>query len=142
LGVEATGIGLHEGLMRGLHIAAIAATLAVVWTAASAMRRQAPELGGNWPKPTNVVRMPCTIERAIFGGSEAAVVKIRKDRKLRYVVMYLPNGDDQLMYDWLMQQQDRWLKNEHGELQPSALVGVYPTVEDAELKAGSLCRSN
>jgi hypothetical protein len=130
--------------MRALHVAAIVATVAAVWTAASALRRPAPraELGAKWPKPTNVVRTPCTIERAIFGGTEAAVLKIRKDRKLHYVVMYLPSEGDQPIYDWMVQQQDRWLKNEHGDVPPSALVGIYPTIEEAELKAGSLCRSN
>jgi hypothetical protein len=130
--------------MRALHIAAIVATLVVVWTAASALRRPAPraELGGKWPKPTNVVRTPCTIERAVFGGAQAAVLRIRKDRKLHYVVMYLPSEEDQPIYDWIVQQQDRWLKNEHGDVSPSVLVGIYPTIDEAELKAGSLCRSN
>jgi hypothetical protein len=130
--------------MRGLHVAAIVATLVVVWTAATALRRPAPraELGGKWPKPTNFVRTPCSIERAVFGGTEAAVLKFRKDRKVQYVVMYLPSEEDQPIYDWLVQQQDRWLRSEHGELPPSALVGIYPTIEEAELKAGTLCRSN
>jgi hypothetical protein len=130
--------------MRGLQVAAIVATALVVWTAASALRRPAPrpELGGKWPVPTRVAHVPCTIQRGAFGGTEAAVVKIRKDRKVHYVVLDLPSQNDPSMYLPLSYYQDLWFKAKYGDVPPSALVGVYPTVEEAELKAGHLCRSN
>jgi hypothetical protein len=41
-----------------------------------------------------------------------------------------------------MYYQGRWLYQTYGDLPLSALVGVSPTVEAAELKAGGLCPSN
>jgi hypothetical protein len=130
--------------MKPLHVVAIIATLLVVWTAASSLRRPAPrlDLAAKKPKPTKVVYTPCTIQRAAFGGTEAAVLKIRKGRKDHYIVMDLPSEDDPFYYYPLVHYQSRWLEQSYGELEPTALVGVYPTVEEAELKAGSLCRSN
>jgi hypothetical protein len=130
--------------MRGLHVAAIIATALVVATAAQSLRRPAPraDLASMKPKPTKVSHVPCTIQRAAFGGTEAAVLKIRKDRKVHYVVMDLPSEDNPPLYHQAVQSQERWLKNAYGDVAPSALVGVFPTVEEAELKAGSLCQSN
>jgi hypothetical protein len=130
--------------MRPLHVAAIIATVLVVWTAASMARRPTPraDLTSKKPKPTKVVYTPCTIQRAAFGGVEAAVLKIRKGRKLHYVVMDLPGEDDPVHYLPFMYYQGRWLYQAYGDVPLSALVGVYPTVEEAELKAGRLCPSN
>ncbi len=130
--------------MRPLHVAAIVATVLVAWTAVNALRRPAPrpDLTAKKTKPTKVAYVPCTIQRATFGGAEAAVLKIRKDRKVHYVVLDLPSEDDPLRYHPFMYYQGRWLTQAYGDVPPSALVGVYPTVEEAELKAGRLCPSN
>ncbi len=130
--------------MRPLHVAAIIATVLVVWTAVNQMRRPAPrpDLAATKPKPTKVVYTPCTIERAAFGGVEAAVLKIRKGRKLHYVVLDLPSRDDPVHYLPFMYYQGRWLAQTYSDVPLTALVGVYATVEDAELKAGRLCPSN
>jgi hypothetical protein len=130
--------------MRGLHVAAIIATALVVGTAVQSLRRPAPraDLASKKPKPTKVAHVPCTIQRAAFGGTEAAILKIRKDRKVHYVVMDLASQDDPLQYHRVMQSQERWLASAYGDVAPSALVGVFPSVDEAELKAGSLCRSN
>jgi hypothetical protein len=123
--------------MRRLHVAAIVATALVVWTAADSLTRPAPRPGRPFKKPSQVSHLRCTIKRAVFGGTEAAVLKIRKGRMLHYVVMDLPT-DDPRMPDY----QSHWLKATYGDVAPSAIVGVFPTVEDAVAKAASLCRSN
>jgi hypothetical protein len=130
--------------MKPLHVAAIVATALVVWTAANSLRRPAPrpDLTAKKPKPTKVAYVPCTIQRAAFGGTGAAVLKVRKSRKDHYIVMDLPSEDNPMLYHPLVHYQSRWLEQVYGDVPSSALVGVYPTVEEAELKAGSLCRSN
>jgi hypothetical protein len=114
--------------MRPLHVAAIVAAVLVAGTAVDALRRPAPrpDLTGRRTKPTKVAYVPCTIQRATFGGAEAAVLKIRKDRKVRYVVLDLPSEDDPLHYHPFMHYQGRWLTQAYGDIPLSALVGVIP----------------
>jgi hypothetical protein len=125
--------------MRGLHVAAIVATALVVWTGAHSLTRPAsrPDRAPKKPQQSQSEHLRCTIKRAVFGGTEAAVLKIKKDRTLHYVVMDLPT-DHPRMPDY----QSSWLQATYGNVGPSALVGVFPTVEDAVAKAASLCRSN
>jgi hypothetical protein len=125
--------------MRPLHVAAVVATALVVWTSAHSLMRpaQRSDRQPRKPAPTEVSNLRCTITRAVFGGTEAAVLKIKKDRKLHYVVMDLPTNHPR-MPDY----QSGWLKAAYGDVSPSAIVGVFPTVDDAVAKAASLCRTN
>jgi hypothetical protein len=86
--------------------------------------------------PVPVANLRCTIERAVFGGSEAALLKVQKGRRVHYVVLDLPANDPMMPV-----HQARWLEANYGDAQPS-IVGVYPTVEDAVSEAAELCRSN
>jgi hypothetical protein len=123
--------------MKPLHLAAILATLLVVVTGVNSALRPAPRHDRPpRPKPTRVSDTRCTIERAAFGGTEAAVLKVLKDRTAHYVVLDLP-ADNPRMPDIA----SRWLAATYGTAEAS-LVGVFPTVEDALTKAGGLCRTN
>jgi hypothetical protein len=128
--------------MKPLQVAAIVATALAAWTAVQSLTRPAPRPAAKpkKPAPSEVANLRCTITRAVFGGTEAAVLKIKKNRRLHYVVMDLPAGpiDNPRMPDY----QSGWLKATYGEVSPSAIVGVFPTVEDAVAKAASLCPSN
>jgi hypothetical protein len=121
--------------MKPLHIAAILATFLLVVSAVNAMRAP-PRREVKRVAPVKVVNERCTIKRAVFGGTESAVLKVKKDRVVHYVVLDLPS-DDPVIPEY----QSRWLDANYGQAQPS-LVGVFPTVEAAVNKAADLCKRN
>jgi hypothetical protein len=124
--------------MKPLHLAAIIATFLLVVTAANSLMRPPPRPEAAKKKKTAPVKVAerCSIKRAVFGGKEAAVLRVRKDSMIHYVVLDLP-ANNPLMPEY----QSRWLDANYGEAQPD-VIGVYPTVEDAVAKAASLCRRN
>ena len=126
--------------MKPLHAAAIVVTLLLVVTAVNS-RLQPPRPESAKKKvrkqaPVPVANLRCTIKRAVFGGGEAAVLKVQKGRMIHYVVLDLPAKDPVMPV-----HQARWLEANYGDAQPS-LVGVYPSVEDGLSKAADLCKSN
>ena len=124
--------------MKPLHLAAMIATFLLVVSAVNFMRQPPPRPETAKKKRTTPVKVAerCTIRRAVFGGSEAAVLKVRKEGMVHYVVLDLPTNDP-LMPEY----QSRWLDATYGQAQPD-VIGVYPTVDDAMTKAASLCRRN
>jgi hypothetical protein len=124
--------------MKPLHLAAIIATFLLVVSAVNALMRPPPHLEAAKKKKTAPVKVAerCSIKRAVFGGAEAAVLKVRKDNQIHYVVLDLPTNNP-LMPEY----QSRWLDANYGEAQPD-VIGVYPTVEDAISRAASLCTRN
>lgn len=124
--------------MKPLHLAAIVATFLLVVSAVNFMRQPPPRPETAKKKRTTPVKVAerCTIRRAVFGGTEAAILKVRKDSMIHYVVLDLP-ANDPLMPEY----QSRWLDANYGDAQPD-VVGVYPTVDDALTKAASICRRN
>ena len=124
--------------MKPLHLAAIFATFLLVATGVNMLLR--PPHNANrllkLPKPKPVAEAPCKIKRAVFGGTESALLKVRKGRFVHYVVLDLPTDDPRMP-----KYQSDWLRANYGEAQPS-VIGVYLTVEDAVRKAASLCRRN
>ena len=122
--------------MKPLHLAAIVATFLLVFSAVNSLMRPPPRPETAKKKTAVKVAERCTIRRAVFGGTEAAVLKVRKDSMIHYVVLDLPTNDP-LMPEY----QSRWLDTTYGQAQPD-VIGVYPTVEDAVTKAASLCRRN
>jgi hypothetical protein len=123
--------------MKPLHLAAIIATFLLVVSAVNSLMRPPPRPEAAKKKTAPVkVADRCSIKRAVFGGTEAAVLKVRKDNMIHYVVLDLPTNDP-LMPEY----QSRWLDANYGEAQPD-VIGVYPTVEDAMTRAASLCRRN
>ncbi len=125
--------------MRPLHLAAIFATLLVVWTGVNALLRPPPRPDGP-PKragtPSRFAEGRCTIRRAVFGGTVSALLKVKKDRVVHYVVLDLP-ADNPRMPDY----QSNWLEANYGAAAPS-VVGVFPSVEAAIAQAATLCKSN
>jgi hypothetical protein len=125
--------------LKPLHVAALIVTFLLVATVVN-MRLQPQRAGSartdaKKKKPTQVAER-CVIKRAVFGGTESAVLKIRKDQLVHYVVLDLPGGDPMMP-----QYQSRWLETTYGEAEPE-LIGVYPTVEAGVRKAALLCRRN
>jgi hypothetical protein len=109
----------------------------VVWTGVNSLTRPAPrpERPVKKPTPTRTTER-CTIKRAVFGGTEAAVIRAVKGRVVHYVVLDLPT-DNPRMPD----TQSNWIEANYRDGFPS-VVGVFPTVEAAVDKAASLCRRN
>jgi hypothetical protein len=122
--------------MKPLHYAAIAATLLVVWTGVSSLRQPPPPPKKKMAAPPKTTQARCTIKRAVFGGTESALLKVTKGRTVHYVVLDLP-ADNPRMPDY----QSSWLDANYGPAEPT-VVGVFPTVEAAVTKAASLCVSN
>lgn len=126
--------------MKPLHAAAIVVTFLLVVTAVnSRLQPPRPESAKKKVKkqaPVPVANLRCTIRRAVFGGSEAAVLKVQKGRMIHYVVLDLSTNDPMMP-----EHQSRWLDANYGDAQPS-IVGVYPTVQDAVSKAAELCKGN
>ncbi len=127
--------------LKPLHVAALIVTFLLVATVVnSRLQPSGPESARKETrkKKTAPVRVAerCIIKRAVFGGTEAAVLMVKKDQTVHYVVLDLPTGDPMLP-----EYQSRWLDTTYGEAEPS-LVGVYPTVDAGVRKAASLCRRN
>ena len=124
--------------MKPLHLAAIVATFLLVFSAVNSLMQPPPRPETAKKKKTAPVKVAerCTIRRAVFGGTEAAVLKVSKDSMIHYVVLDLPTNDP-LMPEY----QSRWLDTNYGQAQPD-VIGVYPTVDEAMTKAASLCRRN
>lgn len=106
----------------------------------------APKQDGPAKKPRGVVTSnkpkqpglepPCTIRRAAFGGTRSALLKIMKGPVAHYVVLDLPAGNPMVPY-----YQSDWLNATYGNAERQ-LVQEYPTVEEAVMRAASLCRRN
>jgi len=122
--------------MKPLHVVAILATFLLVISAVNSLTRPPPRREAKRVAPVKVVNERCTIKRAVFGGTESAVLKVKKDRVVHYVVLDLPDNDPVMP-----EYQSRWLEANYGEAQPT-LVGVFPTVEAAVNKAADLCKRN
>ncbi|HEY7214405.1 MAG TPA: hypothetical protein VIC28_07230 [Thermoanaerobaculia bacterium] len=124
--------------MKPLHLAAILVTFLLVVSAVNSLMRPQPRPETARKKKTAPVKVAerCMIKRAVFGGTEAAVLKVRKDRTIHYVVLDLPTNDP-----LVPEYQSRWLDANYGQAQPD-VIGVYPTVDEAMTKAASLCRRN
>jgi hypothetical protein len=122
--------------MKPLHVVAILATFLLVISAVNSLTRPPPRREAKKVAPVKVGSERCTIKRAVFGGTESAVLKVKKDRVVHYVVLDLPDNDPAIP-----EYQSRWLEANYGEAQPS-LVGVFPTVEAAVNKAADLCKRN
>jgi hypothetical protein len=73
---------------------------------------------------------------AVFGGAEAALLKVMKDGMAHYVVLDLPTDNPNTPA-----HQSNWLKANFGGAVPS-VVDVFPTVAAALAKAAILCKSN
>src|SRR5262245_32043787 len=113
--------------LKPLHVAALGVTLLLVATVVNfRMQPSPPDSARKDAKkktgPAQVAER-CVIKRAVFGGTESAVLKVKKDQLVHYVVLDLPGGDPMMP-----QYQSRWLATNYGEAEPS-LIGVYPTVE-------------
>jgi hypothetical protein len=123
--------------MTRLQLTAICATVLVVWTGVNSLMRPPPrpERPVKKPTPTRTTER-CTIKRAVFGGTEAAVIRAVKGRVVHYIVLDLPT-DNPRMPD----TQSNWIEANYRDGFPS-VVGVFPTVEAAVDKAASLCRRN
>jgi hypothetical protein len=127
--------------LKPLHVAALAVTVLLVATVVNfRMQPSSPDSARKDGKKKRIgpaqVAERCLIKRAVFGGTEAAVLKVKKDQMVHYVVLDLRGGDPMMP-----EYQSRWRKTNYGEAEPS-LIGVYPTVEAGVRKAASLCRSN
>ena len=127
--------------MKPLYLAALAATFLVLWTGVTYLQRPQPRPGivakRQNPTTTSKVREArCTIKRAVFVGTNSALLKVEKDRMVHYVVLDLPTGDPR-MPDY----QSNWLTATYGPAVPT-VVGVFPTVEAAVAEAASLCTRN
>lgn len=129
--------------MRPLHLLAIFATFLLVVSGIHSLMRPPPPQDGPQKKPRVVregsskkVEAPCTIKRAAFGGTQSALLKVMKGPVAHFVVLDLPT-DNPLMPTY----QSNWLDANYGNAEP-AVIGVFPTVEAAATRAGSLCRRN
>jgi hypothetical protein len=127
--------------MKPLHLAAIFATFLLVVTAVNyrlqpPARPETAKAKKKQPAPTKTAEGRCTIKRAVFGGTQSALLKVTKDGMVHYVVLDLPT-DNPRMPDY----QSSWLEANYGPAEP-AVVGVFPTVEEAVTQAASLCRKN
>jgi len=122
--------------MKPLHLAAIAATVLLVWSGANSLRPPPPPPKKKPPAPAKTAEAHCTIKRAVFGGTQSALLKVNKGRVVHYVVLDLPTNNP-LMPDY----QSNWLEANYGKTEP-AVIGVFPTVEEAVTKAASLCKRN
>src|SRR5262245_26023892 len=122
--------------MKPLQLAAVLATVLVAWTVVNSLLRPPPSPVKPKIKPTVASQTRCTIKRAVFGGTETAVLKAVKGRVVHYVVLDLPT-DNPRMPDY----QSSWLEANYAGVQPT-LVGIYPTVEEAVDKAAGLCKRN
>ena len=87
-------------------------------------------------KKQQQAELPCTIKRAAFGGTQSALLKVMKGRIVHYVVLDHPEGNPMMPY-----YQRDWLEANYGDMQP-AVVGEFPTVEEAVARAATLCRRN
>jgi hypothetical protein len=124
--------------MKPLHLAAIIVTFLLAATVFNSVRQppRPDSAQKTKKKPPVQVAKRCTIKRAVFGGIEAALLKVEKDRMVHYVVLDLPTNDPTMP-----EHQSRWLEANYGEAQAS-VVGVYSTVDEAVSNAASLCKSN
>jgi len=122
--------------MKPLHLAAIVVTGLLVWTGVNSLRPPPPPAKKTATPPPKTKEASCTIKRAVFGGTQTALLKVLKGRTVHYIVLDLPT-DNPLMPDY----QSNWLDANYGQEQPS-VVGVFPTVEDAVTRAANLCKRN
>jgi len=128
--------------MKPLYLAALLATLLVLGTGVNYLQRSPPRPGivakkQNPTTTSKVAQARCTIKRAVFGGTNSALLKVEKDRMVHYVVLDLPTTGDPRMPDY----QSNWLAATYGPAVPT-VVGVFPTVEAAVAEAASLCTRN
>jgi hypothetical protein len=124
--------------MRPLHLAAIFAAVLVAWTGVNSVLRPPPPPDRPQPKtkPTRTSEARCTIKRAVFGGTQAAVLKAYRGRIVHYVVLDLPTDNPRMP-----EIQSAWIAANYGGVEPF-IVGIFPTVEAAVGKAADLCKTN
>lgn len=128
--------------MKTTQLLAIIATGLIVVTGVNSMLRPPPRQQDGPPKKTQAKKKPpggqvaCTIRRAVFGGTESALLRVQKEGVVHYVVLDLPT-DDPLA----PAHQSMWLDANYGNAEP-AVVGVFPTVAAAVTRAANLCKRN
>jgi hypothetical protein len=126
---------------KAIRLAAIVATCLVVLTGINRLLRPptpepAPQRKSVASNTAKEAELPCAIKHATFGGTQASLLKVMKGRMVHYVILDHPAGDPVAPF-----LQLDWLEATYGTVQP-VLIGAFPTVDGAVMRAASLCRRN
>jgi hypothetical protein len=128
--------------MKPTQVLAIIATSLIVVTGVNYLLRPPPRPDGLAKKSqASKTKKPaalasCKITRAVFGGTESALLRVTKGHVVHYVVLDLPT-DNPLAPAY----QSNWLEANYGSAEP-ALIGVFSTVDAAVDRAAGLCKRN
>ena len=125
---------------KSIQLLAIVATCLILATGISSLMRSPGQVGSQ-KKPPGKKKLAqaeahCTIKRAAFGGTQSALLKVMKGPVVHYVVLDHPEGNPMMPF-----YQRDWLEANYGESRPT-VVGEFPTVEAAVVRAASLCKRN